>query len=423
MKKKALSSNRTAVTVHYGIIVLALVVLAVFSALGLARFGYTSILPAMQESLHLSNTQTGELQTLNLIGYLLTVVFAGMLAARYGPRVVISVSLFIVSLSMVLTGLVPAFGAACIARFIAGVGGAGGNVPAMGLISAWFGSRRRGLASGIGVSGSSFGLIVTGPLIPLILNACGADGWRVSWYVLGGMALVTCVLCALFLRNHPRERGLTPLGDGGSKTLLLSSENPAAALNWGSVYKSPILWQLAAIYCAFGFSYIIYATFFVKHLVQTGAFTLATAGSLWMKIGIGSLASGFIWGHISDRFGRRLTLLVVFMLQGISFTLFGLSHNLSALYCSSILFALTAWSIPALMAALAGDAFGPRLAPAALGLMTIIFGIGQALGPYVAGVLADATQSFSWAFIVAGMVALFAGAGGSLALRATGGVT
>jgi MFS family permease len=405
--------------IHYGIIVLALIVLSVFSSLGLARFGYTSILPAMQEGLGLSNTQTGELQTLNLIGYLLTVVFAGMLAARYGPRIVISVSLLVVSLSMILTGLVPGFGAACISRFFAGIGGAGGNVPAMGLVSAWFGTRRRGLASGIGVSGSSLGLIVTGPLIPAIQNVYGPDGWRVGWYVIGVLGLAAFALCALFLRNRPGEKGLQPLGDSENETAQRSTENISAALNWGLVYKSRMLWQLAAIYFAFGFAYIIYATFFVRHLVKEGAFTPAGAGSLWMKVGIVSLVSGFIWGSISDRFGRRIALLCVFTLQGISFAVFGLSHDLTAIYFSSVLFALTAWSIPALMAALAGDAFGPRLAPAALGLMTIIFGIGQAMGPYVAGMLADATQSFSPAFVIAGAVSLLLGAGGSLVLRTT----
>ncbi len=423
MNEKAIYRNKHTSKVHYGIIVLALIVLAVFGALGLARFGYTSILPAMQDSLKLSNTQTGELQTLNLVGYLLTVVFAGMLAARYGPRIVISVSLLLVSLSMIFTGLVPAFGSACIARFFAGVGGAGSNVPAMGLISSWFGTRRRGLASGIGVSGSSIGLIVTGPLIPAILQICGPDGWRVSWYVLGAMSFAACVLCTMFLRNRPEEMGLTPLGDSETETIERRTEKGATALNWGLVYKSRTLWQLAVIYCAFGFSYIVYSTFFVKHLVQTNTFNLTDAGSLWMKIGIVSLASGFIWGHVSDIFGRRLTLFSVFTLQGISFTLFGLSHNLVAIYCSAVLFALTAWSIPALMAALAGDVFGSRLAPAALGLLTIIFGIGQALGPYCAGVLADTTHSFSIAFVIAGTVALVMGAGGSFALRTKGGVT
>ncbi len=398
---------------HYGIVVLALIVVAVFTALGLARFGYTSLLPAMQEGLMLTNTQTGELQTLNLAGYLVTVVFAGMLASRYGPRVVISLSLLVVSLAMLLTGLLPTFGAACAGRFLAGVGGAGANVPAMALVSAWFGARRRGLAAGIGVTGSSVALIVTGPLVPAIVSAYGADGWRAGWYALGAMGLAGFILCAIFLRNQPSDRGLVPLGASEPEPRVPGDASP----DWGLVYKSRRLWQLAVIYFAFGFSYIIYSTFFVKHLVKDASLTAADAGSLWMKIGIGSLASGFIWGAVSDRFGRRFALACVFALQGVSFAVFGLGRDMGAICASSVLFALTAWSIPALMAAIAGDAFGPRLAPAALGLMTIVFAAGQALGPLFAGALADATGSFSPSFVIAGAVALVMGAGGSLALR------
>jgi len=377
----------------------------------------------MQEGLCLSNTQTGALQTINLIGYLLTVVFAGIFAARYGPRIVIALSLLIVSLSMIITGLVPTFEAACIGRFFAGVGGAGANVPAMGLVSAWFGARRRGLASGVGVTGSSVGLIVTGPLIPAILHQYGTGGWRISWYVLGALSLVVCAVCAVFLRNHPAEKGLKPVGENEAECLQRTNGSRAPSLNWKLVYKSRLLWQLAAIYCAFGFSYIIYSTFFVRHLVKDGGFTPGDAGALWMQIGMISMISGFIWGSVSDRWGRRIALLCVFTLQGISFAVFGLSSGTTAVYFSSALFALTAWSIPALMAALAGDVFGARLAPAALGLMTIVFGIGQALGPYFAGAVADATQSFSTAFVIAGIAALVFGAGGSLFLKTAKGVT
>ena len=409
--------------VHYGIIVLALIMCSVFGSLGLARFGYTSILPAMQEGLRLSNMQTGALQTLNLVGYLLTVVFAGILAARYGPRIVIALSLLIVSLSMMLTGFIPTVEAACVGRFFAGVGGAGGNIPAMGLVSSWFGMRRRGLASGVAVAGSSVGLIVTGPLIPAILNRYGAEGWRVSWYVLGALGLGVFALCVLFLRNHPDEKGIRPVGESNAEGIARSKGKSASSLDWKLVYKSRVLWQLATIYCAFGFSYIIYSTFFVRHLVKDCGFTAGSAGTLWMQIGMVSLVSGFIWGSVSDRWGRRMALLLVFTLQGISFAVFGLSRDASAIYFSSALFALTAWSIPALMAALAGDVFGPRLAPAALGLMTIVFGIGQALGPYFAGALADATQSFSAAFVIAGIASLLFGTGGSLLLKTSKGVT
>src|SRR5574342_81804 len=97
---------------HYGFFVLVLISLAVFGSLGLGRFGYSIILPVMQDALKLTNTQTGELQSWNLVGYLLTVVFAGALAARYGPRVVISISLLIVALAMIATGLYPILDAA-----------------------------------------------------------------------------------------------------------------------------------------------------------------------------------------------------------------------------------------------------------------------------------------------------------------------
>jgi len=410
-------TTRPSAPVHYGFVVLALIGLVVFGSLGLARFGYTSVLPAMQDSLRLTNTQTGELQSWNLLGYLVTVVFAGLLAARFGPRVVISISLLITGTAMILTGLIPTFGGACLGRFLAGVGGAGGNVPAMALVSAWFGARRRGLASGAGVGGSSLGLIVTGPLIPVILARHGAEGWRVCWYVLGAMVLGVFLLCVLLLRNRPAEMGLRPLGDTEAESHQREAEQRASSLDWGLIYRSRVLWHLAAIYFAFGFSYIIYATFFIRHLVKDGGFTKTDAGLLWLTIGMVSGISGFVWGGVSDRWGRRVALLAVFALQGLSFLVFGLSHERPAVYLSAGLFAMTAWSIPALMAALCGDEFGARLAPAALGLLTITFGIGQVLGPYLAGRIADATQSFSPAFVTAGVVALILGAGGSFLLR------
>ena len=404
---------------HYGLVVLALIVLAVFGSLGLARFGYTSILPAMQDSLKLSNSQTGELQSWNLLGYLLTVVFAGLLSTRFGARVVIPVALAITGTALVLTGLIPTFSGARLGRFLAGVGGAGGNVPAMALVSAWFGARRRGLASGAGVGGSSIGLMVTGPLIPAVLNRYGAEGWRVCWYVLGAMAFAICILCALFLRNRPEDLGLSPLGETDTGRLREGNKG-ASALDWSLVYRSGVLWHLAGVYFAFGFAYIIYSTFFIRYLVREGSFTATAAGLLWLKIGMVSGISGFVWGGVSDRWGRRLALVGVFGLQGVSFLLFGLSHDLPIVYLSAGLFAITAWSIPALMAALCGDLFGGRLAPAALGLITIVFGLGQVLGPYLAGRMADLTQSFSSAFVVAGFVALLGGVGSLMLPRQTG---
>lgn len=406
---------------HHAFVILALIVLAVFGALGVGRFGYTSILPAMQEGLRLTNTQTGTLQSWNLFGYLLTAAVAGLLAARYGPRVVISCALFTSAVGLLLTGLVPTFEGACLGRFLAGVGGAGGNVPAMGLVSAWFGARRRGIAAGAAVSGSSLGLIVTGPLIPVILARYGADGWRMAWYACAGMALGVCLLCGWLLRNRPEERGMAPLGETEEERRDRAAGARGPAVAWAAVWRSRVLWHLAAIYFAFGFSYVIYATFFIRYLVGERGFTAGTAGVLWLEIGVVSVISGFIWGGLSDRWGRRAALVGVFLAQGAAFLVFGMTRAWPLLYLSAALFAITAWSVPALMAASAGDIFGARLAPAAIGLMTLVMSVGQVIGPYAAGRIADAAASFAPAFGIAGSVALLLGAGGSLLLSPRGG--
>ena len=86
---------------HYAWIVLAMGTLVVFGSLGLARFGYSVVLPAMQESLGLDNTQAGLLATANLAGYLALSAIGGALASRYGPRAVISLGLLVAALGMI----------------------------------------------------------------------------------------------------------------------------------------------------------------------------------------------------------------------------------------------------------------------------------------------------------------------------------
>ncbi len=413
---------------HYGWVILFMSVVTVLGCLGFARFGYTMILPHMKEGLSLTKTQAGNLATGNLVGYLVLAIVGGFLAARYGPRVVISLAMLLIGITMFLTGLAPNFQMALVWRILTGVGSGGSNVPVMGLVSAWFGTRRRGLAAGIAVGGSSVGLAITGPLIPRIIDAYGADGWRYSWYYLGVMTVIIAVLCFVLLRDRPEEKGLVAIGLDESPSLSpqdkpfgSAQDKPSggakvSSLQWGLVYKSRAMWHLALIYIMFGFSYIIYATFFADYLTKEAGFTKEAAGWLWMLAGLVSFISGFIWGTVSDVIGRKYGLALVYFLQGLCFTIFGLWKATPGYYLSALLFALTAWSIPAIMAATCGDYLGPRLAPAALGFVTVFFGSGQAVGPTLAGYIGDVTGSYTWAFIIAGLAA-FVGAGGALSLR------
>ena len=233
------------------------------------------------------------------------------------------------------------------------------------------------------------------------------------WFIFGGVTLLLAVGGFFLLRNRPSELGLKPLGAAGEDPVPVPQ---AETLQWGRVYRSKAVWHLGLVYVAFGFSYIIYMTFFTKHLIAEGGYTEEAAGSLFMTMGWVSLTCGLLWGTVSDVIGRRRALIIVYLIHAVAFALFAIWPAPTGLTLSAILFGLTAWSIPTIMAAAAGDVLGPRLAPAALGLITLLFGTGQAVAPSIAGAMADASGSFSSALLLAAGVALL-GAVGAFLLR------
>ena len=168
----------------------------------------------------------------------------------------------------------------------------------------------------------------------------------------------------------------------------------------------PSVWYLGLIYFFYGLSYIIYMVFFAAYLVKEIGLSQAWAGTLWATVGGLSVFCGVIWGSISDRLGRSRGSALAYLVLGLSYIIYALVKVKFGFYLSAVLFGFTAWSIPTIMAAAAGDYVGPRLAPAGLGFITLFFGIGQALGPVLGGYIADVTSSFTIPFLVAGAISL-----------------
>jgi MFS family permease len=398
---------------HYAWIILGVGFVGVIGALGFGRFAYTPILPVMKNALSLSYTQMGWIGTGNLIGYLAFSLLGGYLATRIGSRQIISISLAVVAIALILTGLSNSFEFALLMRSLTGAGSAGSNVPIMALASSWFASNRRGLAAGILVSGCSVGLLLLGPLIPYILEKFPNSGWRVCWYVLGGLTLFIALLNYLLIRNRPEDKNLQPIGN------VSPPITTAFSFSWSNLYASRTLWHLAGVFFTFGFSYIIYIQFFSAYLINEARIGLEKAGSYLMLLGILSIFCGPFWGAVSDRIGRKYGLALVLLTQATSYLIFGLVKSDSGYLTSAILFGLTAWAVPSIVTAAVGDSVHPRMAPAALGFTILIFGTGQALAPPIAGKIADLTGSFSPAFFLSAAIAL-TGMAGALLLRRPG---
>jgi MFS family permease len=199
------------------------------------------------------------------------------------------------------------------------------------------------------------------------------------------------VVCFLLIRNHPGEGG--SVGTAKSKTTGQKSLYSSA--------DSRIFYHCASIYFFFGFTYVIYVTFFVTALVQDYGFSEQLAGTLWSWVGLLSLVSGPLFGFVSDRYGRKVGLVIVFTVQTMAYLLAALKLSMVFVYLSVGCFGIVLWSVPTIMAALVGDCAGPEKAAKIFGFVTFAFGIGQVAGPFCAGVLAEYTGSFSTSFLLA----------------------
>jgi len=399
--------------IHYAWVIAFTGTLVTILAHGFGRMSYSVILPSMKDGLSLTYTQLGSIATGNFIGYLSLAIIGGFLAARFGVRRVVFVSLLVIGISLFLTGFSQSFIFAFFMRLISGLGNGGSYVPIMALPAAWFVIRKRGLATGIVSAGIGFGLFLSGIILPPVIAAFGKEGWRYAWFLMGIIVFVCAFVCYAFLRNNPKEKGTTMYGGEeeqktGAKVTLFSA--------FKDVVVEPEIWKLGCVYFMYGFSYIIYLTFFVAYLTKEMGVKPAEAGGIFSILGIFSIFCGVIYGWISDLLGRKYGSMLAYINLAVAYAIFALWREPVGFYVSAVAFGVAAFSIPTIMAAASGDAVGGRLAPAGLGFITLFFGIGQALGPVIGGWLKDTTGTFAYAFLLSAGVSLL-GAAGSLILK------
>ncbi|MCO5308181.1 MAG: YbfB/YjiJ family MFS transporter [Austwickia sp.] len=396
---------------HYGWVIVGVGVVVSMAVLGLARFAFGMVLPSMQRALDLSYEQMGWIGTSNFLGYLLGASSSGALTARWGPRRVIVAALALITVALAWVSIASGFGMVLLAFTVTGLGSGAGNVAMVGLVSRWFLRSMRGWAAGLVVGGIGLGLMLAGLLVPAVNVSAGAlDGWRVSWRILAAVIAVVVVIAAVLLRDNPSEVGLSAAGHPIRDAVV------PEPVSLPEQRRTTI--RLGLIYAMYGFSYAIYATFIVTTLVRERGIAEGSAGLIWAVVGFLSLFCS-LFGALSDRVGRKLGLATVFGLQAVAFLIVGLQLPGGLVYLSVFLFGICAWSVPGIMGATAGDYMPPEQAIKALGALTVFFGIGQAAGPAIAGILAERTGQFAIGYLLAAAAAVL-GAAGSLAMRQPG---
>lgn len=344
-------------------------------SLGITRFAYGLLLPAMRQDLGWSYALAGTMNTANATGYFLGALACPWLMRRFGPSMLLVVGSLLASVFMAGSGFVTQTEALLLQRLLAGIASALVFV-AGGLLAAGLGARdpqRSGLLLGLYYGGTGVGIALSALLVPLVLDAAQVSlhGWRWAWWALGGL----CLLFSLVLLWPAR--------------VMASWAKPVAAAGQAAL---TFRWRQFAFglagYSLFGVGYIGYMTFVVALLRSQGRTGLEIT-VFYALLGLAVMASSRIWAGLLDRYrdGRPLALLNA--LLGVATLLPALTQSWGLVLLSGLLFGAVFLSVVASTTALVRHNLPPTAWAAGISAFTTVFAAGQIVGPTVVGWIAD----------------------------------
>ena len=281
---------------------------------------------------------------------------------------------------------------------IGGIGiGLGYIVPVATLVK-WF-PDRRGFITGVAVAGFGAGALVTAPVARILVRDIGLFE---TFAILGILYLVMVCGAAMFLRNPPA--GWSPAGwnpqtaaaAGGRSGVDFDLRGALSKWQWYA------LWAILFLNVTAGIAIISEAAPMAQEI--TGVSAVVAAGVVSI-ISVGNAIGRFLWAWLSDRIGRKMVFLVMFLLQAALFVLL-------AQVSTYALFAVIAFIIISMygggfgtMPAFAADYFGAANVGKIYGLMLTAWGFGGVLGPLLISAIVDSTGEYTTAlYILAGML-------------------
>jgi predicted MFS family arabinose efflux permease len=332
---------------------------ATLVGIGLARFAYTPLIPALIAAHWFSPSAAVYLGAANLAGYLGGALLARPIAARAGAAATLRGMMVAASAAFFACAFPLSFGWFFVWRFASGISGGALMALAAPVVLPHIEPSRRGVASGAIFTGVGLGIAASGTLVPLLMHA----GVAQTWFGLGAVALL---LTAVSWGGWPRER-------------LPKIHQPSAP-------RSPRS-DLVALYVEYGLNaiglvpHMIFLVDFVARGLGRG---LVAGAQYWVLFGIGAMLGPLASGRAADRIGFARALRFAFALQAgfVAFPVFSASP-LSLSISSIVVGAMVPGVVPLVLGRvhelIPRDADQQRKA---WGLCTTAFALGQAAAAY-----------------------------------------
>jgi MFS family permease len=387
-------------TLFYGWAVVAGAFVVMFLGFG-AAYTFGAFFHSLREEFGATRSEIALVFALTSSIYFGLGVVSGRIADRVGPRRVIVAGGILLGVGLLLASFTRQLWQIYLSYSLCvGLGIGLTYVPSVGAVQRWF-VRRRGFASGLAVAGIGLGNLLFPPAAAVLIDAVG---WRAAYGVLGIVVLTGTLAAALLIERSPEARGLLPDGD--------EPAGPAVpAVSWGMTPGDALrtrtfkILYLACIATTLGL-FIPFA-----HLVPyaAGHGLSEFAGAVLLgAIGAGSVGGRLVLGSSADRLGRRQALAGSFLLMAASQLWWLTATETWSLVLFALIFGAGYGGFVALIPALASDYFGIRHAGALIGLLYTSAAIGSLIGPTLAGVAFDLSDSYTLPILLSAVANFFA---------------
>ena len=269
----------------------------------------------------------------------------------------------------------------------------------------WF-ERRRGLALSIAFSGVGIGSIT---ILPWLQSLIVGAGWRQACWMLGLLVFALLGPINLLLKHRPQDLGLEPDGgreNGAAANTAGNIVDPEwAAIDWtlGRALRTRRFWWVAAGYFGSLFTWYAVQVHQTKYLTEIG-FSASDAAWALGFVSLVAVPGQIALGHLSDRIGREWVWAIGnfgFVLSCLALILLAGHPTMALLWVMVVTQGTLGYGVTSVMGAISAEIFAGKHYGSIFGTVMLSAILGGAAGPWVAGVLHDATGSYTPTFWIA----------------------
>lgn len=257
-----------------------------------------------------------------------------------------------------------------------------GVLPSIVLVSNWF-VRRRGLALGILLTGTSIGGVVIPQIATPLIEAYG---WRFAMLAISFLVWLLLVPAVVFfVKDKPADIGMPPDGHVFAED---SAPVAVAGLTLAEALRTPLFWTLALCAAAVFYPIFVSTQQFILQATKIGLSPQQASLGLSTLFFV-SVSGKFLFGFLSDRFPPTQVMMACCFVMFAS-TLVLLNLTQATVFLFLVPFGFGYGGTFVLLQRIAADYFGNRDYPKILGVLIVIETVGASIGGLVTGRLADA---------------------------------